>query len=530
MHSLAYWFLKKIASSPRAFAWGSGAVTIIVLLLASAVATIWIDRNQVSQRHKDAIEIFRVSTTESVELLEHLHQHDALDCTADALMHLNTHLLMSRYIREIGVLDEERRLLCTTSLGLLPQPYKGGHRVYQTRAGFELLNNVPLAMADTEFLAVIIQLPPFNVVLSRYATGDIFASADVVWLHTTDGLISLNVSESNIASARRERAAQPANVGFRLHGMSYELITSPEGQDLVLQTERSFLTVFQENASLFTFLLGASILVGTLVTGALAPQLRQLADLRHRIAYLCNDENIKLVYQPIFDLGTLRPVGCEVLARLKEGSKLWEPEHIIPAIQAAGLHAQFDKVVAAKAIRELGLALPPWDEMFIVALNCFPESIDPDTLIPELSRALQTASRNDLQVCIEITEHSLSSDLISEVQQLREQGFWIAVDDFGIGYSNLKAVTALSPDLLKIDRSFIHDLEDEGLRSNLIPDMVNIASVIDARLVAEGIEQVGQVQLLKAAGVPYGQGYALARPMPLSEFLAFLLQHRPGLC
>lgn len=101
-------------------------MTIIVLLLASAVATIWIDRNQVSQRHKDAIEIFRVSTTESVELLEHLHQHDALDCTADALMHLNTHLLMSRYIREIGVLDEERRLLCTTSLGLLPQPYKGG--------------------------------------------------------------------------------------------------------------------------------------------------------------------------------------------------------------------------------------------------------------------------------------------------------------------------------------------------------------------------------------------------------------------
>jgi len=526
LHTLAYWLLKKIASSPKLFIYGAGALTVVVLLIASAVATIWMDHNQVSKRHQEAIEIFRVSTTESIELLEHLRQHDALDCSADALMHLNTHMLMSRYIREIGVLDEERRLLCTTSLGLLPQPYKAGHRVYKARAGFELLNNVPLAMADTKFLAVIIQLPPFNAVLSRYATGDIFASADVVWLHTSNGLIPLNVPEAEIVTDWRGRAAQQENEGFALHGLSYELITAPSGQDLILQTQRSFLTVFQDNAALFTFFIGASLLVGTLVTGALAPQLSRLSDLRFRIAYLCTDENLELVYQPIFDLNTMRPVGCEVLARLKEGDELWGPDSIIPAIQATGLHARFDKTVAAKAVRDLGLTLPPWEEGFVVALNCFPESVDPDALIPDLTRALEAASRTDLKLCIEITEHSLSSDLISEVQQLRDQGFWIAVDDFGIGYSNLKSVTALSPDLLKIDKSFIHDLEDAGLRSNLIPDMVNIASVIDARLVAEGIERLAQVQLLKAAGVRYGQGYALARPMALTELLAFLQRPR----
>lgn len=467
-----------------------------------------------------------MAVAESVELLEHLHEHDHLDCSADALMHLNTHMLMSQYIREIGVLDEDRQLLCTTSLGRLPYPYKGGHPVYKARTGFELLKKVPLAMTDTGLRAVIIQSPPYNVVLSQYATRDIFSKADMVWLHTTEGLVSLNSSEE-VPESWRRRAAQQGSEGFTLHGTGFELITSPAGQDLVLQTQRRFSAVFQDSAALILILVGASLLIGTLVTVALAPQFNRLSDLRYRIAYLCNEDNVQLVYQPIFNLNTMQPIGCEVLARLKEDGELWEPDFIIPAIQARGLHARFDTVVAAKAIRELGQALPPWDGKFVVALNCFPESVNPDALIPALSQALNGVSREDFQLCIEITEHSLSSDLISEVQQLRSHGLWVAVDDFGTGYSNLRSVSALSPDLLKIDRSFIHDLEDAGLRSNLIPDMVNIASVIDARLVAEGIERMAQVQLLKAAGVPYGQGYALARPMTLTELQAFLTPVRP---
>ena len=81
------------------------------------------------------------------------------------------------------------------------------------------------------------------------------------------------------------------------------------------------------------------------------------------------------------------------------------------------------------------------------------------------------------------------------------------MDDFGTGYSNLKSVTHLAPDILKIDHSFVYDLEDASVRSSLIPEIINIARAVNAQTIAEGIETQEQARLLTLAGVRYGQGY-----------------------
>ncbi|MDH0383745.1 EAL domain-containing protein, partial [Comamonas aquatica] len=153
----------------------------------------------------------------------------------------------------------------------------------------------------------------------------------------------------------------------------------------------------------------------------------------------------------------------------------------------------------------------------------FPQNIEASRLIPLLADALEECGRKDFEICIEVTEHSLSSELITEVQQLKAHGFLIAVDDFGTGYSNLRTVTQLSPQILKIDRSFVYELEDNTVRSNLIPEIVRIASAVNAYTVAEGIEKIEQVELLLSEGVPYGQGYALGRPMNINAFINFLV-------
>ncbi|WP_397474313.1 EAL domain-containing protein [Pusillimonas sp.] len=525
MRKAHYWLLLKVAASPNAFIYGAGILVASTLILASVVATVWLDQSRVAQRHAESMQVFQVLSTESNTLLAHLVESHGSDCSLEALMHFNTHMLQSRYIREIGVLDNERRLICTTSLGILPIPIKDGHPVYTSRSGVELINNVPLAMADTDFLAVIMQRPPFNVVLSRYATGDIYSSADVVWLRVADGLVPLNVFGSEAVLSMRERAAEQTRPQFTLQGFSYEVITARPEHDLVLQTRRSLGAIFQESGALFAWLLAASLFIAALVVGTVRPYVIKLTALRNRIGFLCDGAHLTLAYQPIFDLTSLRPVGCEVLTRLEEGSRSWTPNTVIPAIQEAGLESQFDHAVSAKAIRELGAGLPPLEGGFFLALNCFPKSLRPCKLIPVLTQALQATARKDLQVCVEITEHSLSSELFTEVQQLKAEGFLIAVDDFGTGYSNLKTVTALSPDILKIDRSFAFELEDATLRSNLIPEIVNIAKAIGALTVAEGIEKPEQASLLAAAGVNYGQGYALAHPMELKEFLAFVAKY-----
>lgn len=273
-----------------------------------------------------------------------------------------------------------------------------------------------------------------------------------------------------------------------------------------------------EHGMLFPGLLITSLIVGSLSAGAIKPHIQRLAALRNRISHLCNDAHLALVYQPIFDLQTLRPVGCEVLARMREGEQTWMPDLIIPALQEAGLEQSFDHVVTRKAIREIAQHLPKQTEKFGIALNYFPTSVRPDALIPLLDRALDAAGRKDLDICIEIIEHAISSELIAEVQSLKQRGFQIAVDDFGTGYSNLRSVTHLAPDRLKIDRSFVFELEDAALRSNLIPEIVDIARAVNAQTIAEGIENMQQARLLTRAGVRYGQGYALARPMPIEQF------------
>lgn len=145
--------------------------------------------------------------------------------------------------------------------------------------------------------------------------------------------------------------------------------------------------------------------------------------------------------------------------------------------------------------------------------------------MPVLSESINDTGRDDFEICIEIVEHALSSELIPEVECLKSNGYLIAVDDFGTGYSNLRSVTRLAPDRLKIDRSFVHELEEASLRSNLIPEMVDIARAINAQIIAEGIETMNQARLLTVAGVRYGQGYGLARPMPADALGAMMRQY-----
>src|SRR5690606_20113131 len=106
------------------------------------------------------------------------------------------------------------------------------------------------------------------------------------------------------------------------------------------------------------------------------------------------------------------------LARLKEGDTCWMPDTFISELQRAGLEQTFDLAVTRKAIRELGSHLPDLPTRFAVALNYFPRSVHPSTLMPVLSESINDTGRDDFEICIGIVEHALSSELIPEVECL----------------------------------------------------------------------------------------------------------------
>jgi sensor c-di-GMP phosphodiesterase-like protein len=249
---------------------------------------------------------------------------------------------------------------------------------------------------------------------------------------------------------------------------------------------------------------------------------RVFGSLDFRIRSLCTSSRVVCHYQPIVDLSTGRVIGCEVLARLQDGPRLLYPDEFIPALNRKKLAWALDAAVSERALMELGTSLPHLSSGFTVALNFFPGSLNRDRIHAHLQKTLKTIARNDFQIKLEITEYEFSETLEPEIRKLREDGYRIAIDDFGTGYSNLGIVKRISPDVLKIDKSFVFEMEDATVRSSLIPEIVAIARAIRCDVVAEGIETASQANRLLALGVRFGQGYYFLRPAPIDKFLDYL--------
>lgn len=519
-----YWLLLNISKTPRLFTYGAGLLIAVILTIATAMTLFVVDKAHIANRHEQAMDTALALSAEVAGLLDQLVLNNNTDCESEHLIQLNALLLRSRYIREIGILDEHNRLVCATTIGRLPVPVIGHYPTITTLAGRQVLVDVPLQVANRKTKATIISQGQFNVVVSPHLTDNLYASADIVWLNTADGLQPLKtlpITTAKLAQLR-ERAQKQHISTWLLQDTGYEQVTTRANSIWVFQTQRDISEIMHDNSTLLISMLIGALLIAALAASALTPYVLRLRGIEHRVRFLCDEAHILLTYQPIFDLSSRRIAGCEVLMRLKEGEDIWMPDQVIPALLEDGLAHRLDHAVTRKAIGELCTHLPAQDSTFSIALNFFPESVDHATLMPVLKAALSEIHRDDIQICLEVTEHSVSDHLIAQVQSFKAEGFQIVIDDFGTGYSNLKSVMRLSPDLLKIDQSFVFELEDKTVRSTLIPEIVNIAQAVDAITVAEGIENIDQVKLLDAMGVRYGQGYALARPMELGPFLVFL--------
>jgi EAL domain-containing protein (putative c-di-GMP-specific phosphodiesterase class I) len=133
--------------------------------------------------------------------------------------------------------------------------------------------------------------------------------------------------------------------------------------------------------------------------------------------------------------------------------------------------------------------------------------------------SIKPAIRQPAGVDIEITESMLMQDLelsIGKLAQLREAGIGVAIDDFGTGYSSLRLLARLPVDTLKVDRSFIQSIADSPNMMTLVSTIVSLARAFNMKTVAEGVETVEQLQLLRLIKCDQAQGFLHGRPTPAS--------------
>ena len=217
-----------------------------------------------------------------------------------------------------------------------------------------------------------------------------------------------------------------------------------------------------------------------------------------------NPGSLRLVAQPLVDLVRGSVVGYELLSRFELKARYF-PDQVFTEAARQGLGPKLDAHVVSRGL-ELVPSLPD---------NCFLTiNVDPTYLSSEEVRSA-TRQRDLSRVCLELTEYREVSDLVGlreAIAALRAQGALIAIDDAGSGYSGLKQMLELRPQMIKLDRALISGVDSDEAKRAMIQMLGELAGRLDAWLLAEGIETSGELKTLREMGVPLGQGYYLARP------------------
>lgn len=234
--------------------------------------------------------------------------------------------------------------------------------------------------------------------------------------------------------------------------------------------------------------------------------------LHEELQTIIRDRKITPVFQPIVSLADGEPLGYEALARGPADSPLHTPTELFAVAARHKLLLALEHVCREVAIQQARM-LAPGQQLF---LNVTPEVIND----PEFrnGRTKQVVLHHGLipeQVAFEITERTAISDFGNFTRALhhyRRQGYCIAVDDAGAGYSSLQAIAELYPDFIKLDMSIVRDIHNNPFKIAILEALVNLAAAMNSKIIAEGVETEDELMTVMKLGVGYAQGYLLARP------------------
>lgn len=256
-----------------------------------------------------------------------------------------------------------------------------------------------------------------------------------------------------------------------------------------------------------------------------APNLAEAAEHRRHLEsdlrLAVHHAQFELHYQPIADLATRCVAGAEGLIRWRHPERgLVPPDRFIPIAEQTGLINEIGLWVIDTACRQLA----EWQHAGIpcyLSVNVSGRQI-PDGLPPSaIADAMQRHGVAPERLVLEITEGILLNNIAEAqawLQAIKQLGLRVYLDDFGTGYSSLSYLKRFPLDTLKIDRSFVQDMLPGNSEHSLVEAIIAMARSLGLKVVAEGVENAAQLQMLGLMGCQYAQGYHLARPLPPADF------------
>ena len=251
-------------------------------------------------------------------------------------------------------------------------------------------------------------------------------------------------------------------------------------------------------------------------------------DIEHDLRESLEHGELRVEYQPLYDLADRRVVGAEALLRWEHPARgAVSPNEFIPVAEETGLIV----AVGAFALRAACERVAGWDAIgalgkdFEICVNLSARQLAEPGLLALVRSTLAETGLSPTRLCLEVTETAVMQDADAAVgilAALKRLGVRIALDDFGTGNASLSYLSRFSVDVLKIDRSFVAGLTHDCGDHAIVTSVVSMASGLGLAVVAEGVETEEQLAEVRRLGCRYAQGFLLAPPMPPEQVVRHL--------
>ena len=239
-------------------------------------------------------------------------------------------------------------------------------------------------------------------------------------------------------------------------------------------------------------------------------------------------EEFFILYQPIMSLETGRLSGFEALVRWRHPERgLISPADFIPVAEETGLIVQIGEWVLREACHQMHRwqVIFPSDPPMFMSVNLSVKQFSQPNLIERVARILNETKLYSSSLKLEITESAVMENVGTATEllkQLRALGVQLSMDDFGTGYSSLSYLHRFPIDTLKIDRSFVTQMAENNENAEIVRTIVGLAQNLGMDVVAEGVETLDQLEMLKSLGCECGQGYFFSKPLDKQDAEKFI--------
>jgi diguanylate cyclase (GGDEF)-like protein len=298
-------------------------------------------------------------------------------------------------------------------------------------------------------------------------------------------------------------------MGIYSYDASSQMYTADECIDRALMARSTIKGIHGKNYAVYTT--------------ELEEKMREENEIESLMEKALKEREYVVFYQPKFSLSTGELVGAEALVRWNSKEKgMLSPGIFIPLFEKNGFIVKLDFYVYEEVCRFIRKILDENIDMVPISINVSRAHIETTDFVDRLIQVVDSYEIPHHYLEIEMTESTYGADnnnVIRIVNQLKEHGFLLSMDDFGSGYSSLNLLKNMPIDVLKIDKEFLGETETSKRSREIIRMIVEMSKAIDIQTICEGVETDQQAQFLRGIGCDMVQGFLFARPMPEESYL-----------